>query len=414
MASTMPTINTSSTRQQQQQQQNASTDSAIDVLHQKMHMTSEPLDASITSSSGSSSSDLSSPSALPTSHAPGQTKHRNHHHGHHHGHHEESSDLEKAIEQNHQNDGSHLFASLATVKAYGRPANRFTVFRGFLSDMPLLSTTTTLVEKINNTLIFAADARSGSVDDLIHGSRFGEVCWLCQEPASSSVSLENSISVVSPDHPLALSHRVPVPFSSFSGPGFHSIDWEAKRLDVWRRLSSVRRASFAWPAPGKPQQQPLYVAEPESQGNNATSLSLPIVTHLDADPVPSDHTHQVPTTPTPTDDDPYTTALRNFCLLLLDVDGADHLRMAQVPHVRTKFRRSMESWSEDHLEDLFLNYGSSTHHRRTSPKHSREGSAEHHHHHHHHGHQEHGHGVESLVKKVAHWSIKEVNPEEVK
>ncbi|KAI8923902.1 hypothetical protein BC831DRAFT_403148, partial [Entophlyctis helioformis] len=32
-------------------------------------------------------------------------------------------------------------------------------------------------------------------------------------------------------------------------------------------------------------------------------------------------------------------ALSNFCLLLLEVDGADYLNLSKMPHTRTKFRK---------------------------------------------------------------------------
>ncbi|KAJ3113291.1 hypothetical protein HDU96_003560 [Phlyctochytrium bullatum] len=413
-------------------------------------------------------------------------------------------DLEVAIDANFQQDSAHLFASLATIKPYGRPANRTVFFRGFLSDVclgrhaPHAITSThhphshsrhrlpnpvptpeeadvfandeVVLEKINNVLVFAADVRSGSVDDIIHGSRFGEVCWFMPGTREQFRISGELHLVVSPDHPMSLSHRVPRPFLAQPGssPNFAKIDWEAKRLEVWRRLSSVRRASFAWPAPGKPQGQPALEAmhrglgmtdatnappgtssEPPSSvfgGGLATSVPPPslcsIITHLDAEPATATPALTAePTTPaspnasfsdeasmgsaggSPTrrgsggsgsSSDPHAVALRNFCLLLLDVDGADHLCMSQVPHVRTKFRRSMEAaWSEDHLEDLFMNYGFKMGH-------------EHHHHQHGNGkhqpaaqtqpHQRQKSGgsssgsIDGMVKKVNKWTIKEVNP----
>ncbi|KAJ3216364.1 hypothetical protein HDU67_009632 [Dinochytrium kinnereticum] len=362
-------------------------------------------------------------------------------------------DLEKAIESNQQSNASHLFASLATIKPYGRPANRTVFFRGFLSDICLGKPDAdaaveddAVLEKINNVLVFAADARSGHVDDLIHGSRFGEICWF-MPGTKEQFRISGELHLVAcPHHPLSLSHRVPVPFSSVTGPlsGFNKMDWEAKRLDVWRRLSSVRRASFAWPAPGKPQaashlespQKPLTATAPGGPtvavlaGGVATvpppSLCS-IITHLDADATPgtvtADPASGAPlqrstsgelrdddSIPPSATSDAHAVALQNFCLLLLDVDGADHLRMAQVPHVRTKYRRSMEAWSEDHLEDLFLSYGG-----------GEGGGATHHQHHHRHGGSRHGskphsragshpHAADSLLKKVAHWTVKEVNP----
>ncbi|KAJ3262748.1 hypothetical protein HDU77_000190 [Chytriomyces hyalinus] len=42
--------------------------------------------------------------------------------------------LEAALKDNERADSAHLYASLATIKPFGRPANRSVYFRGFLSD----------------------------------------------------------------------------------------------------------------------------------------------------------------------------------------------------------------------------------------------------------------------------------------
>ncbi|KAJ3072670.1 hypothetical protein HDU98_003143, partial [Podochytrium sp. JEL0797] len=42
--------------------------------------------------------------------------------------------LEDALNGNERSDQAHLYASLATIKAFGRPSNRSVFFRGFLSD----------------------------------------------------------------------------------------------------------------------------------------------------------------------------------------------------------------------------------------------------------------------------------------
>jgi hypothetical protein len=85
-----------------------------------------------------------------------------------------------AIEKNKRNDGAHCFASIATIKPFGRPANRSVYFRGFLSDydddLPEESRFHAL-KRLSNVLVFCCDIRSGSVEDFLHGSRFGEVCW---------------------------------------------------------------------------------------------------------------------------------------------------------------------------------------------------------------------------------------------
>ncbi|KAJ3104546.1 hypothetical protein HDU97_009058, partial [Phlyctochytrium planicorne] len=264
------------------------------------------------------------------------------------------------------------FASLATIKPYGRPANRSVFFRGFLSDIyhpPATTSTPALLEKTHNVLIFVADARSGSIDDIIHGSRFGEICWFMPGTKEQfRISGEVHI-VVSSEHPLATGHRVPLPFSGMHG--LDGVNWEELRMEVWRKLSSVRRASFTWPAPGKPSSLhdsatthlPSPTSPTEVLGGNVATVQTPslcsLITHLDADvaTTPSSESAAAPDASIPTKQH-HMIAMSNFCLLLLDVDGADHLRMSSIPHVRTKFRRSVEAWSEDHLEDLFMHYGS--------------------------------------------------------
>ncbi|KAJ3415322.1 hypothetical protein HDV05_005192 [Chytridiales sp. JEL 0842] len=411
--------------------------------------------------------------------------------------------LEQALVRNETPDHSQYFASLATIKAFGRPANRTVFFRGFLGDgkqVPTPSaapaamalhhphdtaTTTTTTssssssssgeeksalqqphaptahadahqhshhhhhhhhhhhnndhhqhghhpqhaakdhpkttlthagphqtERVANVLIFAIDVRSGSVQDLLHGSRFAEVCWylpLTREQFRISGELH---LVLDPQHPLTMTHKVPEPFAG--SVHFPGLDWEQRRHEIWRRLSAVRRASFTWPEQKgvggqglkgdsvvmvQPKNTPsghkeegkktLMEGKPYTSLADATANAQPI-THLEASPMltpsttssnaplspltttnttttttthttphkqPSDlhlppstvggttgtlhlltphkHTHGEPT--------PHQIALRNFALLLLDVDGVDHLRMQTVPHVRTKYRRAIDT-----------------------------------------------------------------------
>jgi hypothetical protein len=116
-------------------------------------------------------------------------------------------------------------------------------------------------------------------------------------------------------------------------------------------------------------------------GGNIATIPNPlvsIVTHLDATPSSSGVDKK----------EHHTTALRNFCLLLLEVDGADHLRMGQVPHARTKFRRrgSMDLWAREEVghDGGEVGYQQDKDKRRDS--------------------------VDSLGARVAHWSVKDVNP----
>ncbi|KAJ1564710.1 hypothetical protein HK405_014159 [Cladochytrium tenue] len=245
--------------------------------------------------------------------------------------------------------------------------------------------------------------------------------------------------IVSPTHTLSTTHSIPTPFSNT--PAFPILDWELRRMEVWRHLSSVRRASFSWPkshthlVPGAPgagsppggtadsSDVPIVPAVATASGGS-DNVSVPatppaklgaasyfvlhhhredIVTHLDPAPNhsarrhidrraslealevgalsldddsdskaakndgtderasatpasrPSQHGYHVhfPSGPASGGEHRGTpiakhheVALGNFCLLLLDVDGADHLRLLSVPHQRTKYRRAAaEPWA---------------------------------------------------------------------
>jgi hypothetical protein len=344
--------------------------------------------------------------------------------------------LEDTIRNNIPAQKESLFyVSLATIKSFGRPANRTIFFRGFLTESdednskeerdektdetlqyepfkssqtsPTTSETsfseelerqfaslnTTLSgenvplcqcatddaanfeERLQNTVLFVTDARSGSVEDLIHGSRFGEVSWFFPH-TKEQFRLSGTLHlVVSPDHPLSTEKKVPLPFSDVrpivgetceSHPSPTDFDWEEKRLDIWRHVSSVRRASFSWPDPGLPKKEEnrefipsLYpvddgnlntltspgsppltadvrklcrISTPDIEKNvkslgtvDATSLFRPIVS--DQMKKKMCEVHQA--------------ALRNFCLLLLEVDGVDYSKMDEIPYKRIKYRRNV-------------------------------------------------------------------------
>ncbi|KAI8810886.1 pyridoxamine 5'-phosphate oxidase-domain-containing protein [Cladochytrium replicatum] len=318
------------------------------------------------------------------------------------------SALEETIKANLPDDPQNLFyVSLATIKPFGRPANRTVFFRGFLthSTTPFhaaetdpeseaannkdsdffphhtpmdrsASTEQTIVDilgeltvtepesekdmesvvqhadpsnvavenALNNVIVFVTDVRSGNVEDLIHGSRFGEVCWFFPH-TKEQFRLSGTLHlVVSPDHPLVTTHKIGYPvFTGPTSPGHPTtttifpIDWEQKRLEIWRQLSSVRRASFTWPKPGAP------CTEGAAMGPTLTTLSAKFKATKDDTATSNNNHHALGTTtvyPHHRHASPHAHALSNFCLLLLEVDGADHLRLADIPHVRVKYRKS--------------------------------------------------------------------------
>ncbi|KAJ3004367.1 UNVERIFIED_CONTAM: hypothetical protein HDU68_005150, partial [Siphonaria sp. JEL0065] len=242
------------------------------------------------------------------------------------------------------------------------------------------------------------------------------------------------------------------------------------RKDVWRKISAVRRASFTWPtthhdvgrAGGAGFHQIHHHSHNNEQSDEGRKSSVvggaiatvisspdtlkpsPIVTSLEfassaveessaseqppqktkltAEPVdvsdpleqtsekqdekPNDnkthhkHHHNSKLVHAESLDsgiDHHSIAFSNFALLLLDVDGADHVQMAQAPHARTKYRRTIDPMADrDNGEavipgkvvrvsgeetvfsvDTLIDAGA-------------------------------GASVDGLVKKVAHWSVRDV------
>ncbi|KAJ3077136.1 hypothetical protein HDU98_007521 [Podochytrium sp. JEL0797] len=242
------------------------------------------------------------------------------------------------------------------------------------------------VERLSSVLVFAMDVRSGSVEDLLHGSKFGEVCWIFPESREQFRLSGQLHLVISPTHPLSTTHQVAPPFASTSS--FPKLDWEQVRKDVWRKISSVRRASFTWPTThhqhynNHHHNHTSLKHTPGAEagltilgGQTATVVPSPhalqpdhLLTRLDPTSSPSmidDTTTTVPPEPSYTAEPDSTTpqeesyivnpnkrfslettphlttmAFTNFCLLLLDVDGADHVQMQSAPHARTKYRRT--------------------------------------------------------------------------
>lgn len=332
------------------------------------------------------------------------------------------------------------YASLATIKPFGRPANRTIFCRGFLTPTPNTpvqitpnTSGTTLPasaiqsdrlcvkdglsvsgansssaketedRQLGSVLVFVTDARSGSVEDIIHGSRFGEVNWFFPD-TKESFRLSGSLSLVlAPQHPLMQQHQIPAPFANISSLNY--IDWEKERLKFFCLISPYRRASFARPRGIKsdasendamsptasPTRSPsLPNATSVSPSNMSRSPSHPPsnashLTHLESMPAEvmsahshkphehashggthagtfqfsaqhtslssstTSHHHQQSTLSAGAggkDLSPeelrlaHQEALKNFCLLLVDVDGVDHVKMSTTPHQRTKYRKA--------------------------------------------------------------------------
>ncbi|KAJ3341202.1 hypothetical protein HDU83_006716 [Entophlyctis luteolus] len=391
--------------------------------------------------------------------------------------------LENALKSNEKDDSSHrmnevlekaffltflptVYAALATIKAFGRPSNRSVYFRGFLSDgvesifsdeqnsrkhrnqLSQTPLTPKELEHLSNVLVFAVDVRSGSVEDLIHGSKFGEICWIFPD-TREQLRLSGQLHLlVSPTHHLATTHQLTSPFACT--PQFPHLDWETVRKDMWRRISSVRRASYTWPtthhehhhqhAPPRVHRNHMPTTGTGAHDSNgpvkgmvggavATLASsspetLPIVTQIDVSDVEVDRpavsaekvnkdandgsstdvsavsSHERKHSHKKASDHHREVAFNNFCLLLLDVDGVDHLQMQKAPHAHTKYRRSVEAVEKS---DACAKEGStccvervSVHSQSFSINDLIEGTDS-------------GHGVEGLVKETANWSIRNVS-----
>ncbi|KAJ3227503.1 hypothetical protein HDU81_006701 [Chytriomyces hyalinus] len=380
--------------------------------------------------------------------------------------------LETALKDNERADSAHLYASLATIKPFGRPANRSVYFRGFLSDgLDMQPKDTVLthdaIERLSNILMFVVDVRSGSVEDVIHGSKFGEVCWIFPE-THEQIRLSGQLHLIlSPTHPLSQTHQIPEPFASSSH--FPHLDWEKTRLEMWRKISSLRRASFTWPTTrhvisdagghgfhshgGSNHHHHHHQEEEEPAvhtcvlgGAISTAVSSPkhksaaLLTKIDVPESSSGsetgtpretHQHtgsaglkQVHFTAEPLEMNPSTseqstspakqqkpaagqdsaadlhfmeTALNNFCILLLDVDGADHVKMQKAPHARVKYRRTVHAMEDGagsatscaegtvHVAERVFSVDDMMEGRLSSVD-----------------------GIDGIVRKAAHWSVKDV------
>lgn len=135
-------------------------------------------------------------------------------------------------------------------------------------------------------LKFVTDDRSQKVDQ-IATVPYGEACWYFPKTREQ----------------FRLAGRLTLVRSTDSDLNLQQI-----RQTAWQELSDAARAQFAWPHPGKPR-------SPSSE------FEL----------LPPDHMPD------------HSTALSNFCLLLLEPDRVDHLELKGNPQ-----DRSLYDWNGDH------------------------------------------------------------------
>lgn len=133
-------------------------------------------------------------------------------------------------------------------------------------------------------LRFVTDIRSQKVDQIATG-RWGEACWYFPK-TREQFRLAGLLTVVQPTHPDA--------------------ELQQARQIAWQELSDAARAQFTWPYPGK-------LRGPSGE------FELP----------PPDKS----------------TALSNFCLMLLDPDRVDHLELKGTPQNRSLYEWDGDRWS---------------------------------------------------------------------
>ena len=286
------------------------------------------------------------------------------------------SSLEEAL-VNNSFDQHTSYVSLAMIKPSGRPANRTVFFRGFLESQspsgepqdeydemsefflrlglqdvapPTLKTPSSPVDT-SNLLLFVVDARSGVIRDFLHGSMFGEVCWFMPSTLSQFRISGSLHPIIAPTHDLFKRHEVPAPFAN--DPVLSQIDWEAVRTKMWNKISSLRRASFCWPRPGEirvgtpsqfPLDMPSLVESLPSGSPQSPHIVCPVGTTRAPGPFSLLEEADEATV------QKHSMALENFCLLVLEADGVDHLEMSHKPHMRFKYQKLEPSgWEKQHL-----------------------------------------------------------------
>lgn len=136
----------------------------------------------------------------------------------------------------------------------------------------------------SDRLKFVTDARSQKIDQIAAG-HWGEACWYFPK-TREQFRLAGALTVVQPTHP--------------------DSELQQARHIAWQELSDAARAQFAWPYPGKPKA-------------SSDEFELP----------PPDKS----------------TALPNFCLLLLEPDHVDHLELKGNPQNRSLYQWDSDRWS---------------------------------------------------------------------
>ncbi|KAI9017580.1 hypothetical protein BC832DRAFT_545102 [Gaertneriomyces semiglobifer] len=279
--------------------------------------------------------------------------------------------LEDTIRKNYQGRFGDVKVSLATMRPFGRPANRVVQFTGFMSDHPssqperqtsqpsletsrpsgkigqeLSSFLATLMAsseyinmmsnlgqrsesipktQIHETLVFATDVRSKVIEDALFGCRFGEVCWVMPKTADEFRLSGTMHVILPPSHPMHASCKLPDHIDSKG-----HIDWEGARQAAWSTLSDeCRHSMYGHHAQGQANHMKTTGGQPMMQRRFSIVDS----------PYPMDQAQmaasQVQDSQGGRDD---------LALIVFEVDGVDHFGPAKSEaqeYQRTKYRRTM-------------------------------------------------------------------------
>ncbi|KAI9094062.1 hypothetical protein DFS34DRAFT_629748 [Phlyctochytrium arcticum] len=305
------------------------------------------------------------------------------------------SALEACIKKNYEGKELKDYqVSLATIRPFGRPANRLVSFTGFLTDIENTTTTAQPTPKaqgshstelgknakIGNALssflkdlmggndydssvgdavqqfvqqgngeerdhakeamVFVADARSKVVDDVIFGSRFTEVGWPMPKTGDQFRLSGKLYPILPPTHPLKATGLCPPHPSKLSPTNSASvIDWEAQRQTAWKALSDHKKQTLSQNNGGDEQVDSKMDEHVRYASARRFSIVEAYSSTPSSDSVPAPRMTAEPKSDT--NETPDTLAL-----LILDVDGVDYHR---ADGTRFKFRRatSRDGQSDD-------------------------------------------------------------------
>ncbi|KAI0352289.1 hypothetical protein OH77DRAFT_1428836 [Trametes cingulata] len=219
--------------------------------------------------------------------------------------------INKAL--SHPDNKGKIIYQVATVDAQGAPHVRSQVHRAFTKpdgrpDLPLLVTST--------------DARTPKVEQLRANQRV-EIAWWMEGSQDQFRLTGFARTFPSPSASGDISHPTPIPegavaLKTLESQGF---DWEAKRRELFNKMSPGMRASWCVPQP------------PGSAiGSYEEQKEWP---------------RQVPSEPESEEDKKNAEiALSRFALMLIEPFQVDWVELGIQPNRRTVFTREGEKWTE--------------------------------------------------------------------